>query len=208
MRKTIFYIAIFIMAGGFFLHSCQKEQFQLDKLSDEIEIHTNLVAPLIHGSMGMGEIVAEFDSSGYVGEFEDGLIYLTYTDTLVNVMVDTLHLVIDGLYTQIYFDTEIAGDPEFIGSVPGDTIHFIKSKYFGFETIGDNRFDSIVFKGGELLTEIVSTFQHAGILTISSEYIWDSNGDPYTYTVAISDPSGPGLESIVKIIQYQRISRF
>ncbi|RLD59167.1 MAG: hypothetical protein DRI97_01650 [Bacteroidetes bacterium] len=190
MRLTLFYIAIFIMAGGFFLYSCQKEQFQLDKLSDEIEIHTNLVAPLIHGSMGMGEIVAEFDSSGYVGEFEDGLIYLSYVDTLVNVMVDTLHLMIDGLYTQIYFDTEIAGDPEFIGSAPGDTIHFIKSKYFGFETSGDNRFDSIVFKGGEFLTEIVSTFQHAGILTISSEYIWDSNGDPYTYTVAISDPSG------------------
>ncbi len=178
------------MGGALFLHSCQKEQFQLDKLSDEIEIHTDLVAPLIYGSLGMGEIVAQFDSSGYVDEFEDGLIYLSYTDTLVNVMVDTLHLVIDGLYTQIYFDTEIAGDPEFIGSAPGDTIRFIKSKYFGFETLGDNRLDSIVFKGGELLTEIVSTFQHTGILTISSEYIRDSNGNPYTYTVAISDPSG------------------
>ena len=70
------------------MHSCQKEQFQLDKLSDEIEIHTDLVAPLIFGSMGMSEIVAQFDSSGYVGEFDDGLIYLTYTDTVVDVMVD------------------------------------------------------------------------------------------------------------------------
>jgi hypothetical protein len=181
---------MFFLAGGLFLHSCKKEEFQLDKLSDEIEIHTNLVAPLIHGSMGMGEIVAEFDSSGYVGEFEDGLIYLTYTDTVVDVRVDTLDLVIDGLYTEIYFDTEIAGDPNFIGSAIGDTVHFIKSKFFGFETTGDNRMDSIVFKGSELLTEIQSTFQHAGFLTISSPYILDENRQPYSYTVVISDPSG------------------
>lgn len=190
MRKTIFYIAIFLMAGGLILHSCQKEQFQLDKLSDEMEIHTDLVAPLIHGSMGMGEIAAQFDSSGYVGEFEDGLIYLTYADTVVNVRVDTLNLVIDGLYTQIYFDTEIAGDPIFIGSSPGDTLHFLKSKLFGYETAGDNRLDSIYFKGGELLTEIESTFQHGGILTISSTYIRDADGNQYSYTVEISDPSG------------------
>jgi len=172
------------------LHSCQKEQFQLDKLSDEIEIHTDLVAPLIYGSMGMSEIVAEFDSSGYVGEFEDGLIYLTYADTISDVRVDTLELVVDGLYTEIYYDTEIASDPEFIGSAIGDTIHFIKSKYFGLETKGNNRLDSIVFKGGELLTEIVSTFQHTGFLTISSPYIRDTNGNLYTYTVVISDLSG------------------
>ena len=55
------------LVGALLLGSCQKEQFQLDRLSDEVEIQTDLVAPLIYGSMGMGEIVAEFDSSGYVG---------------------------------------------------------------------------------------------------------------------------------------------
>jgi hypothetical protein len=190
MGKSLINYAMFILAGGLFLHSCQKEQFQLENLSDEIEIHTDLVAPLIYGSMGMSEIVAEFDSSGYVGEFEDGLIYLTYVDTMVDVMVDTLELLIDGLYTEIYFDTEIAGDPDFIGSAVGDTIHFLKSKYFGFETEGDTRLDSVLFKGGELLTEMESTFLHSGFLTISSPYIRDANGDLYTYTMVISDASG------------------
>ena len=162
----------------------------MDKLSDEIEIHTDLVAPLIYGSMGMGEIVAELDSTGYVEEFPDGLIYLTYADTVVDVMVDTLELVIDGLYTEIYYDTEVGGDPNFIGSNIGDTIHFQKSQNFGFETSGNNRLDSIAFKGGELLTEMESTFLHAGFLTISSAYILDANRNPYTYTVQISDPSG------------------
>ena len=178
------------MAGSLFLRSCQKEQFQLDKLSDEIEIQTDLVAPLIYGSMGMAELVAEFDSSGYVGEFEDGLLFLTYSDTLVNVKVDTLDLVIDGLYNEIYFDTEVSEDPDFITSIPGDTIHFLKSQHFGFETRGDNRMDSIIFKGGELLTEIESTFEHTGFLTISSMNILDGNGNPYSYTVQISSPAG------------------
>jgi hypothetical protein len=181
---------MFMMAGGLFLHSCQKEQFQLERLSDEIEIQTDLVAPLIHGSMGMGEIVAQFDSSGYVGEFEDGLIYLTYADTLAEVMVDTLNLVVDGLYTELYIDADIGDDPAFIGSAIGETVHFQKSKYFGYETSGDNRFDSIVFKGGELLTEIESTFEHAGFLTISSPHIRDDSGNPYSYTVQISSSSG------------------
>lgn len=172
------------------MQSCNKEEFQLDKLSDEIEIHTDLVAPLVYGSMTMSDLVAEFDSTGNIDEFADGLIYLTYADTLVDVLVDTLDLLLDGLYTQIYFDTEISGDPGFIGSSPVDTIHFLKSKFFGFEATGDNRLDSIVFKGGELLTELESTFQHAGFLTISSPYIRDSNGDLYSYRVVISDAGG------------------
>lgn len=190
MGKSLIYFTVFFLIGGLYLHSCERDQFQLDKLSDEIEIHTDLVAPLIFGSLGMGELVAEFDSSGYVDEFEDGLIYLTYADTIVDVKVDTLNLVVDGLYTQIYFDTEIENDPEFIASTPGDTLHFLKSKFFGMETNGNNRLDSIVFKGGELLTEMESTFQHAGFLTISSPYLRDADGDSYVYSMVISDASG------------------
>ena len=118
MSRTNYRIFASFLMGVLLLNSCHKEQFQLDKLSDEIEIQTDLVAPLIYGSMGMGEIVAEFDSSGYVGEFEDGLLFLTYSDTLVNVKVDTLDLVIDGLYNEIYFDTDVSEDPDFITSIP------------------------------------------------------------------------------------------
>ena len=190
MRNSFINCAIFLMAAGLLLDSCQKEQFQLDKLSDEIEIETGLVAPLIYGSMGMGELVEEFDSSGYVGAFEDGLVYLAYSDTVADVIVDSLDLLVDGLYTQIYFDTEIGSDPFWISSSIGDTVHFVKSKFFGFEMEGESRLDSIIFKGGDLLTEIVSTFQHAGFLTISSPYILDPGGNTYSYTVRISDTSG------------------
>jgi len=190
MRKILVKSIKFLLVGGLLLTSCHKEYFQLDRLSDEMELETDLVAPLIFGSMSIGDLVARFDSTGYTGEFEDGLIYLSYTDTLVEVLVDTLDLVVDGFYNEFYFDADVGGDPVFIGSAIGDTVHFMKSKYHGFETTGNNRLDSVLFKGGDLETEIQSTFLHTGFLTISSPYIKDSYGNPYSYTVAISDPSG------------------
>lgn len=190
MNRPIYNKLLFIALGVFILGSCQNEYFQLDKLSDEIEIETDLVAPLIQGSLSMGDLVAWFDSSGYVGAFEDGLVYLSYADTLIEVMVDTLDLMVDGLYAENYFDAEIGSDPFFLSSNIGDLVHFRKSKFYGFETKGDNRLDSIVFKGGTLLNEMESTFLHAGYLTISSPYILDASKEPYSYTMVISDASG------------------
>jgi len=155
-----------------------------------MEIETDLVAPLIYGSLSIDDLVAWFDSTGYVNEFDDGLVYLSYADTMVDIMVDTLDLVIDGLYTEIYYDAEVGSDPIFISSNVGDTVHFRKSKFFGIKTKGNNRLDSIVFKGGELLTELESAFLHSGYLIISSPYILDNNQNPYTHTLVISDASG------------------
>ena len=190
MRRTVYHRIILILIGGLVLASCQNEYFQLDKLSNEVEIETDLVAPLIRGSLSIADLVAWFDSSGYVNEFEDGLVYLSYADTMVNVRVDTLDLVLDGLYTEIYYDAEVGSDPIFLSSNVGDPIHFRKSKYYSFNTEGNNRLDSIVFKGGQLITDLESTFMHSGYLTISSPYILDNNRDPYSHTLVISNASG------------------
>jgi hypothetical protein len=190
MRQINKYYVTCLLTGILFLTSCHKEYFEMDKLSREIEIQTDLVAPLIYGSMNMQDIVAKFDSSGYTGTFEDGLIYLTYSDTLVDVRVDTLDLLFNKIFQESYFSPEIGNDPIYIGSAVGDTIHFVKSKYFSFQIEGESRLDSIVFKGGELMTEVTSTFQHTGFLTISSDYIKNPGGSLYSSTVVIDDPSG------------------
>ena len=189
-KAVINRLMIFLLAGSLIMVSCQREYFQLDKLSDEIEIETDLVAPLIKGSLAMEDLVAWLDSTGYVDEFEDGLIYLYYEDTLVELMVDSLDLVVDGLYAEYYYGLDIGTDPIFIGSGVGDTVHFMKSKTFGIASEGNNRLDSVYFKGGRLVTEVSSTFLHTGFLTISSSQIRDTNGDPYSHTILISDASG------------------
>jgi hypothetical protein len=190
MRHTKLYGKIFLLAGVLFLTSCNKEYFQLDKLSDEMEIRPDIVAPLVHGSLSMGDIVAQFDSTGYVGTFDDGLIYLTYSDTLVDVMVDTVDLLVDGFYQEVYFEPEIGDNPIYIGSNIGDTLHFRKSKFYGFEAGGSTRVDSIIFKEGEVVIEIESSFLHGGLLTISSDYLRDENRNTYSNTITIGDPDG------------------
>ena len=98
------------------LSSCKKEYFETDRISTEIELEPRLVAPLIYGSVSMTDIVERFDSSGFVGVFENtGLIYLSYRDTLVEAMADTLVDVPDQLYHEFYLDPEIGDDPVFIG---------------------------------------------------------------------------------------------
>jgi len=178
------------LAGVLFLTSCNKEYFQLEKLSDEMEIRPDIVAPLIHGSLSMGDIVAQVDSTGYVGQFDDGLIYLTYADTLLDVIMDTVDLLIDGFHQEVYFDLEIGDNPIYIGSHIGDTLHFRKSKFYHFSAGGSTRLDSIIFKEGEVVTEIESSFLHGGMLTISSDYLKDENRNPYSNTITISDSDG------------------
>ena len=190
MRRTVYHRILLILIGGLVLASCQNENFQWDKLSKEMEFETDLVAPLIHGSLSIEDLVAWFDSSGYVNEFEDGLVYLSYVDTMVNVRVDTMDLVMDGLYTEIYYDAEVGSDPIFLSSNVGDTIHFRKSKFHGIKTEGNNRLDSIMFKGGQLINDMESTFMHSGYLTMSSPYIRDNNQNPYSHTLVISNANG------------------
>ena len=193
-RRNIGFMGLLLM--GMVITSCHKEYFQFDKLSDEMEIQPHLVAPLIHGSVSMGDIVAEFDSDGYGGEFEDGLIYLAYSDTLVNFTVDTLDLVLNNYYSEFYFSPEIGTDPIFIASGIGDTVHFLKSKFYTLASGGESRLDSVIFKGGEMMIEVASTFRHRGMMTVSSEYIRDPGGTNYSNTILITSTAGDFAGSV------------
>jgi len=194
-RRCIFgLVGLLLMAVA--ISSCQKEYFQLDKLSTEMEIQPNLVAPLVNGSMSMGDIVELFDSSGYAGEFEDGLIYLAYSDTFANLTADTLDLVSDSYYSEYYLDPEIGTDPVFISSNIGDTVHFQKSTDYSIQIEGDSRLDSILFKGGEMLIELSSDFRHEGVMYISSDYIRDPSGNSYSNSIIINSAAGGFTGSI------------
>jgi len=196
MRRRHNFGFVVLLVIAVVITSCHKEYFQLDKLSDEMEIRPHLVAPLIRGTMTMGDIVSLFDSADYVGEFDNGLIYLAYTDTLVDLRADTLDLLIDNYYSEDYLSPEISTDPIFIASGIGDTVHFLKSTYHSFETNGENRLDSIFFQGGEMLIEVASAFRHRGIITISSEYIRDPGGNDYVNSIDITSSAGDFTGSV------------
>lgn len=196
-----------LMAGALLLTNCRKEYFELDKLSDEIEIQPELIAPLVYGSLNMDDILEYVDSFGYAHEFEDGLIYLAYSDTIINAMADTLVDIPNSFFDQIYLEPEV-NKPEFIGSDIGDVVHFLKTDLFAFELDGDDRVDSMRIKGGEILIEIKSSFKHTGFVNISSQQIQDPQGNTFFATIVISDLSGAFVDSLKINSDYYYLETF
>ncbi|MEN8201249.1 MAG: hypothetical protein ABFS28_01550 [Bacteroidota bacterium] len=195
MQRSLIFTTLFLLAGVAMMTSCQKEYFELKKLSGEVELQPELVAPVCYGSLTMKDLVAYMDSGGYAHEFEDGLIYLAYADTVVHVMADTIIDIPDNLNTEVYLDPEV-NNPEFIGSGIDDMVHFPKSKFIVFELDGDDRVDSARIKGGEILIRVKSAFKHDGYVNISSEQILDSRGDPFFATLEGSNISGEFEDSV------------
>lgn len=189
MKRYRLYGIVFLLAGGLMLTTCYKDYYDLDRLSDEIELQLQLVAPLIYGSMSIDDIVERVDSQGYAKEFDDGFIYLIYSDTVFSMRADTLVDLPDQFYTKYYIDSDIE-IPIWIGSEVGDTVPFYQSEKFEFELDGNDRVDSILIKGGQIVIDVRSTFRHAGILTISSSQILNTDLDTFSTIIVISDPSG------------------
>jgi hypothetical protein len=179
------------------LTTCYMEYFELGRLSDEVELQGDLLAPLVYGSMDMYDLASLLDSSEYIDEFDDGLLYLAYRDTLLAVMADTSVEIPDELVTKVYIDSDIVDDPEWIGSPPGTSVAFYKSELISFELEGDDRFDSVLVKDGSILIDVSSSFMHAGILTISSSEILDVNRDTFVTRFVISEPDGAYDSAVV-----------
>lgn len=190
MKRHLFYGIVTLLFTGLILTTCNKDYFELNKLSDEIELEPALVAPLVYGSMNLKDLVEKVDSNGYVDEFNsgpnEGLLYLAYRDSF---SVDTAVKVPNKLVAENYIDSDV-NTPLWLASAVGDTLPFFKTELFTFELDGNDRVDSIEIKGGEIVVEVMSSFEHMGLLTISSSQILDMNRDTFSTVIEISDPGG------------------
>jgi hypothetical protein len=186
-RTSIIFAAFLALAAV--LTTCHKEYFALDRLSDEIELEPELVAPVAYGSMTMEDIVERIDSMGYTEVDEEGLIYLVFADTGFSVMADTIVDIPDRLYSEYYIDSDV-NTPAWLGSDVGDTVHFYKTESYEYAMEDNDRLDSVIIKGGEVTVDVASSFRHTGLLTISSSQIRNVARDTFYTMVVISDMSG------------------
>jgi hypothetical protein len=185
--KRLFFGICFLLPGFLLMNSCLKDNFDLDRLSTEVELEPELVAPLIYGSMSMLDITALFDSVSYIDEDPEGLIILVYGDTLVSVAADTMELP-DLETTEFYLEADV-DVPVWI---PVDTLDLARrTRSIDFVLEGENdRLDEVFIKGGVLRMDVESTIKHTGNLMVSSQQILDKKGDPISMPVFIDDPSG------------------
>lgn len=184
-RKTFWITAVMLM----FITSCHKEYFDFDRLSTEIELEPEVVAPLLYGSVSMEDLIELIDSMGYTSVDDQGLIYIVYSDTGFAVSADTMIDIPDKFVSKYYIESDITENPGW-GLVVGDTTYFEKQDTVGYGMEGNDRLDSVIVNGGTLQIDVLSEFRHTGILTISSKHIIDENGDPFNSTFLISDLSG------------------
>jgi hypothetical protein len=207
MKAQPLFKLFFLLTVSAYVSSCNKEYFELKNLSDELELRPQVLGPVLYGSVSMEDAVAYVDSGGYSHTFEDGLIYLAYSDTVVHVMADTVLDIPDALNTEIFLESEV-NTPEFIGSEVGEIVHFLKSKFIVFRLEGNDRVDSMRIKGGELLITVRSTFKHDGYVNISSNEILDSRGEPFFATMEGSDVSGNYEDSARVLTDYYYLETF
>jgi hypothetical protein len=190
MKRQFIYGILILLAGGFMLRTCNKENFDLDRLSDEMEFEPQLVAPLIYGSVTMSDLMELFDSIEYIDTLNDGLIYLAYKDTPVSVLADTAMALPELDAEEFYLESDV--DIPVILPVPLDDTFFLapRTRVIDFVLQGKDRLDEILIKNGELSVDIEHTFRNKCVMTVSSQQIIDPSGNPYMRTFAVDDTSG------------------
>ena len=184
---------LLVISGLFFFiisQSCVDSNYDLSRISDEMEIAPGISAPLIHGSISLDNILNEIKSEEYVGKFpDDSLIFITFSDSILSYGASDALVIPNQNFLQFYISSDISFDPAWLGSDVGDTLKFSKSKDGEFVVTHNEKIDSIKVKTATLKLEISSTFKHRGILHIYSNNI-KTNGQSFSKTVTISDASG------------------
>ncbi len=162
---------------------CMRDEFQFDKLSTDLEINSGLLMPLAYGSLSFDDIVSEFDNSGFLSEDADGLLYLTYADSLISFVANDILEIPEQNFFQFFINADFS-------FLPGwTTVSVDSTQNFPFTFANNEELDSMIVKTGNLIFEISSDFQHTGEILMTFPNI-TLNGIPLVRTVIMDDPSG------------------
>jgi len=193
----IILVAFFIL---FLPVSCVKN-YDMDKLSDEVEWAPDFMGPVVQASLSLEDIIKEYDTDGYTFTDDEFLIHFTYSDSLISEVASNLVTIKTQNFLQVYIDSEIT-TPEWLGSGVDDTLTYNKVKNFKFAIENGGKLDSIYLKQGDLNLSVNSGFHHLGILTITSDYIMNG-GVPFEEVIQISSADGSfSMNKLIDVAGY------
>jgi len=173
----------------FQFNSCLDPNWDLERVSDEFVITPGVAAPLLYGSLSVDELLTELDNSGFIEVDEDSLLYISFREDLFSFPASDVIDIPDQSFLEFFIETDVAISPEWLAANVGDTVTFEKNKDGVFVFENNERIDSIQVKTMDLVIDVVSTFEHTGILTITSDGVL-IDGEPFQDVVQISDASG------------------
>lgn len=198
-RQSEIYKLLIVLVILFSFSRCMYDEYEFDKLSDEAEINLGFLTPLGYGTLSLNDIISEFDSTSYIGTDEEGLLYITYEDSLLSFTAENLIDVPD----QDFFQYFIESDYDFPPYISwGDTLAIERDENFPFTFSNNEQLDSIFLDGGNLILDISSSYQHTGKIIMGCSNL-RKNGVAFTDTVLITDASGSfSTSNIISLDDY------
>jgi len=168
---------------------CMHDEYDFSKLDDEMEITAGILSPVAYGSLTLEDIISEFDSSSYISSDPDGLLLITYEDSLFSYIADDLLEVPSQDFIEFFIESDFTILPGFPGWNTGDTLTINRTENFPFSFENGEQLDSMILDEGTMAFNISSEFQHTGQITITCPNI-RLNGIPFTKTIPINVDDG------------------
>lgn len=192
MKNRFISLGTILLMLGSLSWSCVDylDQFNMDRLSTELEVSPSIAAPVAYGSFSIQDILeAVGDSSGLISQTDDSLIYIYFSDTAFTFAAGEFLEVPDQVAADIEFQAGI-DIPEFDGLFEDEQYTIEKYEKIEFATESDDRIDSVTLKAGNLNMELFSELRHHGTINIQSSNIITDQGDPLNLDFTISEPDG------------------
>lgn len=141
MIQHRYYAIIFLMAGGLLLNTCNSEYFELDRLSDEIELEHELALPLMYGTFSMDDVAGVLDTVGHSHFDSLGYFYVSYNDTTFTLQ-DTIELSFSEMGIDTAMIKQLDISLETINEIPAHIdlqLYLLEQDYVLFDSIFDER---------------------------------------------------------------------
>jgi len=161
------------------------DEFDFKKLDDEMEFTVGVLTPVAYGSLTFEDIISEFDSTSFLTTDADGLLYLTYRDSLFSFIAEDLMEVPNQDFIEYFLEPEFA-----IPAGPWPSVEIKRQESFPFTFNNGEKPDSIKLDRGNIVLNVTSNFQHTGIVEMVFPNIRLYGKDTLKRTIPITDASG------------------
>ena len=165
----------------FIFNQCMQDEYDLNKLDDEIEINSGFLTPAAFGSLTLKDIINELDSSSFISTDPDGLLFITYQDSLFSYIADDLLEIPSQDFIEFFIESDFTIPP---GWGVGQTISLDRSQNFPFSFSNGEQLDSVILDQGSMVFNITSEFKHTGQIIITCPNI-RLDDIPFTKTIPI-----------------------
>ena len=161
----LFVVAVLLLTMILAMHSCIRDNFDLDRLSGDVHYEPSLAAPIAYGNLSLLDGLETYDSVGRVKLNNDGFLSLFYFDSAES---DTVSVLMD-IGNQSVTSLTPASGVDFTGfSTSGDVLEVSRNVDLHFNLFNpDAELDSIWLDQGIMNLVATSTYEHAIQLTIT-----------------------------------------